>query len=166
VLRAAGGLGKSYEPKFEVLKLRLHVDGIIRNLDPLATSAGITVSNEIPGDVEVYSDDQLLSQVLQNLLSNALKFTPQGTVEIGARYNEGSVECWVKDSGVGIASDQLDKVFDRFETTSEPERSGLGLGLAIVKEVVELHKGEIRVQSEVGKGSTFTFVLPRHTAAS
>jgi signal transduction histidine kinase len=66
---------------------------------------------------------------------------------------------------VGIASDQVDKVFDRFETSSEPERSGLGLGLAIVKEVIELHKGEIRVQSEVGKGSTFTFVFPRYKAA-
>jgi two-component system, sensor histidine kinase ChiS len=87
-------------------------------------------------------------------------------VEIGARYNEDSVECWVKDSGVGIAPDQVDKVFDRFETTSEPERSGLGLGLAIVKEVIELHKGEIRVQSEVGKGSTFTFVFPRYKATS
>jgi two-component system, OmpR family, phosphate regulon sensor histidine kinase PhoR len=166
VLRAAGGLGKSYEPKFEVIKLQSHVEDIIRDLDSLATSAGITVSNKIPGDVRVYSDDQLLAQVIQNLLSNALKFTPQGTVEIGARYNAGTVECWVKDSGVGIPADQLDKVFDRFETTSEPERSGLGLGLAIVKEVVELHKGEIRVQSEVGKGSTFTFVLPRRSAAS
>jgi two-component system phosphate regulon sensor histidine kinase PhoR len=165
VLRAAGGLGKTYEPKFEVIKLRPHVEEIIRDLDPLATSAGITVSSEIPEDVEVYSDDQLLSQVIQNLLSNALKFTPQGTVEIGARYNGESVECWVKDSGVGIASDQVDKVFDRFETSSEPERSGLGLGLAIVKEVIELHKGEIRVQSEVGKGSTFTFVFPRYKAA-
>ncbi len=165
VLRAAGGLGKTYEPKFEVIKLRPHVEEIIRDLDPLATSAGITVSSEIPEDVEVYSDDQLLSQVIQNLLSNALKFTPQGTVEIGARYNGESVECWVKDSGVGIASDQVDKVFDRFETSSEPERSGLGLGLAIVKEVIELHMGEIRVQSEVGKGSTFTFVFPRYKAA-
>ena len=67
----------------------------------------------------------------------------------------------MKDTGQGIPPAKLNKVFDRFETTSQPEQSGMGLGLAIVKEIVELHKGEIRVQSELGKGSTFTFTLPR-----
>lgn len=117
--------------------------------------------NEIPVEIQVYSDTQLLSQLIQNLLSNALRFTSQGTVEIGARLDgEGSVESWVKDSGEGIPPEQIDKVFERFQTSAEPERSGIGLGLAIVKEIVELHKGRINVQSAVGKGSTFTFVLP------
>ena len=106
----------------------------------------------------------MLSQILQNLISNALKFTTQGIVEIGARAlaDEGTIECWVKDSGVGIPAEELGKVFDRFETSAESEKTGLGLGLAIVKEIVELHHGTITVQSEVGKGSTFTFVLPQN----
>jgi signal transduction histidine kinase len=67
----------------------------------------------------------------------------------------------VKDSGQGIAASRLEKIFERFETSSEPEKGGIGLGLAIAKEIVEVHQGEIRVESEEGKGSTFTFVLPR-----
>lgn len=162
ILRGESGVGKTFKPEFALLNLRAQVNDVISVLGPLATSAGTEVRNETPADIEVYSDELLLSQILQNLLSNALKFTSQGTVEIGARQisDDGSVECWVKDSGEGIPSDKLDKVFERFETTSTPERSGIGLGLAIVKEIVELHQGEIRVVSEVGKGSTFTFVIP------
>jgi signal transduction histidine kinase len=103
-----------------------------------------------------------MAQILQNLVANALKFTSKGVIELGAReINDGqAVECWVKDSGQGIPAAKIDRVFERFETGSEPGQGGMGLGLAIVKELVELHKGEIHVQSEVGKGSTFTFVLP------
>ena len=109
VLRGEVGLGTSFQAEFELLNLRPQVDDIIRDLGPLAISAGTEVKNEIPHEVQVHSDAQLLSQIMQNLLSNALKFTSQGTVEIGARYvdAEGSVECWVKDSGEGIAPIRL-----------------------------------------------------------
>jgi len=128
----------------------------------LATSAGTTVRNHIDDQFEVFSDETLIAQIFENLLSNALKFTSQGSIEIGAReMGDDRIECWVKDSGQGIPADQIDRVFERFETGSEPEQSGMGLGLAIVKEIIELHKSEIRVESEIGKGSTFTFVLPR-----
>jgi two-component system, OmpR family, phosphate regulon sensor histidine kinase PhoR len=163
VLSTASGLGRSFRPEFGLLNLRVQVEKIIRDLQPLAASGGSTVRNEIDDQLEVYSDEILLAQIFENLLSNALKFTSQGVIEIGARETAGGqvVECWVKDSGQGIPPEQIDKVFERFETSSEPEQSGMGLGLAIVKEIVELHKGEIRVQSEVGKGSIFTFGLPR-----
>jgi two-component system, OmpR family, phosphate regulon sensor histidine kinase PhoR len=163
VLSTASGLGKSFRPEFGLLKLHAQVQKIIRDLEPLAASAGTAVLNQIDDQLEVYSDEILLAQIFENLLSNALRFTPRGTIEIGARETIGgqTVECWVKDSGQGIPPEQIDKVFERFETSSEPQQSGLGLGLAIVKEVIDLHKGEIRVQSEVGKGSTFTFTLPR-----
>ena len=145
-----------------MLNLRAQAEKIVRDLAPLALSTGTEVRNEIDERLEVYSDELLLAQILQNLLSNALKFTLNGAIEIGARgINEGElVECWVKDSGQGIAATLIEKIFERFETSSKPEQSGMGFGLAIVKEIVELHKGEIRVHSEVGKGSTFTFVLP------
>ena len=145
-----------------MLNLHAQAEKVVQDLAPLASSAETEVRNEIDRQLEVYSDETLLAQILQNLLSNALKFTSKGTIEIGARaINEGeAVECWIKDSGQGIPAATIDKVFERFETSPEPGHTGMGLGLAIVKELVELHKGEIRVQSEVGKGSTFTFVLP------
>lgn len=161
VLSGASGLGKSFHPRFGIFNLRAQVEKVIRDFEPLAASAGTTVRNQIRDQVEVYSDEILLAQIFENLLSNALKFTSQGIIEIGAQEKgDVQMECWVKDSGQGISPTQLDKVFERFETGSESEQSGLGLGLAIVKEIVELHKGEIRVQSELGKGSTFTFLLP------
>ncbi len=161
VLLKGSGLGKSIRPEFVWLKLRSQVDRIVSNLEPLAASAGTELRNEVDDRLEVYSDELLLEQILQNLLSNAIKFTSDGVIEIGAREVEGrALECWVKDTGQGIPSSRIRKVFDRFETTSETERGGLGLGLAIVKEIVELHQGEVRVESEDGKGSTFTFILP------
>ena len=68
--------------------------------------------------------------------------------------------CWVTDTGEGIAPDNLERVFERFETGGSPEQRGIGLGLAIVKEIVELHEGEITVESQIGKGSTFKFRIP------
>ena len=162
VLSTASGLGKSFRPTFALLNLPAQVENVVQDLAPLATSAGTTVRNQSDGQLEVYSDEILIAQIFENLLSNALKFTSQGVIEIGARViDDDWLECWVKDSGQGIPATQIDKVFDRFETGSEPEQSGMGLGLAIVKEIIELHKSEIRVESEVGKGSTFWFVLPR-----
>lgn len=162
VLKGETGLGRAFQPEFTRVNLRSLVDEMIHDLGPLATSAGTEISNDVPSDIEIFSDARLLSQVIQNLLSNALKFTYQGAVQIGARKvsNDGTIECWVKDSGAGIPSDRLGRVFERFETDSQPERRGIGLGLAIVKEIVELHNGEIRVESEVGHGSTFFFVIP------
>jgi len=162
VLSTASGFGRSFQAEFVMLNLHEQAEKVVQDLAPLATSAETEVRNEIDPRFEVYSDETLLAQILQNLLSNALKFTANGIIQIGAReINEGqAVECWVKDSGQGIPAATIDKVFERFETSPEPGQSGMGLGLAIVKELVELHKGEIRVQSEVGKGSTFTFVLP------
>jgi signal transduction histidine kinase len=162
VLSTASGLGKSFHTEFRLLNLRAQVEKVVRDLEPLADSAGTTVRNQIDDQFEIYSDEVLIAQIFENLVSNALKFTFQGTIEIGAREaGDDQIECWVKDSGQGIPPSQIDKVFERFETGSEREQSGMGLGLAIVKEIIELHKSEIRVESEVGKGSTFWFKLPR-----
>lgn len=163
VLSTASGLGRAFRSDFASLKLRAEVDKVIRDLEPLAVSTGTTIRNEIDDQIEVYSNEVLLAQIFENLLSNALKFTANGVVEIGAQQiNDDQIECWVTDSGQGIPPAKIDKVFDRFETGgSEPKQSGMGLGLAIVKEIVEVHKGEIRVHSQLGKGSTFTFLLAR-----
>jgi signal transduction histidine kinase len=163
VLSVEKGLGRTFAPNYTTVNLRDQVNELVQDLAPLAMAAGTQVSNDVPSDIEVYSDPKLLAQIIQNLLSNALKFTRQGSVQIGARTigDDGSVECWVTDSGEGITPEHLERIFERFETDAQPERRGIGLGLAIVKEIVELHNGQLRVESELGKGSTFTFVIPR-----
>lgn len=166
VLSTASGLGKSFHPQFTLLNLRTQVEKVARDLTPLAASAGTTIRNQIEERFEVYSDEILLAQVFENLLSNALKFTSQGMIEIGAKETDDQwIQCWVTDSGQGIPPAQIERIFERFETGSEPEQSGLGLGLAIVKEIIELHKGEIRVQSEVGKGSPSRFYCHAKSSA-
>lgn len=161
VLQGAKGLGRTFEPQFTMLNLRPQVEKMIHDLGPIAELSQTKITNEVPADVKVYSDTRLLDQVIQNLLSNAVKFTPEGTVIVGAGTEEnGSMTCWVTDTGQGIAPDNLEKVFERFETSGSPEQRGIGLGLAIVKEIVELHEGEITVESQIGKGSTFKFRIP------
>jgi len=111
----------------------------------------------------VVADARRVSQVLSNLLSNAVKFTPPGgAIRVGARCDAEFTEFWVTDTGVGIAPDQLVRVFERFYKT-DPSRagSGTGLGLAICKHLVRAHGGAIWAESQgPGRGATFRFTLP------
>ena len=161
VLHGKAGLGNSFQAQFINLNLRDHIEKLIHDFEPLAAAAKTTITNGVPSELEIYSDSQLVTQLFQNLLSNAIRFTHEGGIEISARRGEsGVIECSVKDSGIGIEADRLERIFDRFETAGENEKRGIGLGLAIVKEVVELHNGEIRVESQIGQGSIFTVVIP------
>ncbi|HEY3063740.1 MAG TPA: ATP-binding protein, partial [Chloroflexota bacterium] len=113
-------------------------------------------------DLWVRADARRIGQVLSNLLSNAVKFTPPGgRIEVGVRRANSCAEVWVADTGVGIASDQLVRVFERFYKI-DPSRSssGTGLGLAICKHIIRAHQGEIWSRSPgLGRGATFTFTL-------
>ena len=113
----------------------------------------------------IYADARLMGQVFQNLISNALKFTPNGKVMVGAELTraDGIAQCWVQDTGTGIDAERLDKIFEKLETDQQPEKRGVGLGLAIVKQIAELHGGTIVVESRVGEGSTFTLAIPQPT---
>jgi signal transduction histidine kinase len=110
-----------------------------------------------------YADASLIRRVLQNLIANAITYTPQGEVVIGARKTDhDEVECFVRDNGAGIPPERHQSVFDKDQTDPEKD-GGLGLGLAIVKTFVEAHNGVVTVESELGRGSTFRFTLPgRH----
>jgi signal transduction histidine kinase len=107
-------------------------------------------------------DPKLLERVLDNLVGNAIKFTPQGgTITVTARRGKGRTEFEVSDSGRGIPKEAQSRIFDKFQQVRPGDRSaGYGLGLAVAKFIVEAHKGEIRVDSELDKGSTFTFWVP------
>ena len=102
-------------------------------------------------------------QILYNLLSNAVKFTSErGQIRLEARLRDGFAEISVADSGIGIPPDQIDAIFDKFYqvgSTTKGVREGTGLGLAITKALIEEHGGRIRVNSEIGKGSQFTFTI-------
>jgi two-component system phosphate regulon sensor histidine kinase PhoR len=142
-----------------VFQLRPLVEGVIENVRPISESEGISIHSEIPDDLYIFADDFLIAQVFQNLISNALKYTPKGDVVIGA---ESTIECtrmWVRDTGTGIDPKMIKHIFE--ERVHDPGRPGsTGLGLAIVRQIVEAHRGSIRVESEIGKGATFIVEIP------
>jgi len=137
------------------------VESVVYDLHPVAGTTSARVINEVPDDLVVYADASVLRRVFQNLITNAIQYTPHGEVILGAKAlgEEGEVECWVRDTGAGIPADRLDRVFDPLETDPGKE-DGLGLGLAIVKTFVEAHEGKVTVESQEGVGSTFRFTLP------
>ncbi|WMT40989.1 ATP-binding protein [Paenibacillus sp. D2_2] len=115
----------------------------------------------------VYADEDRLTQILNNLLGNALKFTASGEIIVSAKEEDGWLAISVADTGIGIPHDKLDTIFESFEQAGSLialEYGGTGLGLSITKHLVELHGGTIQVKSEPGKGSVFTFTVPLATA--
>lgn len=153
-------------PERRELDLWPLVEGLLRELGPLIRKASIQVENAVPGDLVVFADALMLAQIFQNLLSNAIRYTPSGAITIGAR-TEGhgrSARCWVRDTGTGIEPHRLTKIFDKLET-DRPHEGGMGLGLSIVRQLVEAHGGIVTVESEVGRGSTFSFTLPDGSTA-
>jgi signal transduction histidine kinase len=137
------------------------VEALIHDLHPVAGTASTELINHVPDDLVVYADASLLKRVFQNLIANAIRYTPRGQILIAARdlRAEGTVECWVSDNGAGIPPELFDKVFDKGEGDPDHE-SGTGLGLAIVKTFTEAHGGTVTVESQEGVGSTFRFSLP------
>ena len=135
-----------------------------------ASRHGIKLARVLDEDVgTVRGDERKVKQVLLNLLSNALKFTPEGgRVDVRVAARDGMVEVSVADTGVGIAPEDRDAVFEEFRQVgaSAKKREGTGLGLAISRKFIELHGGRIWVDSQIGKGSTFTFTLPLNSASS
>ena len=139
------------------------VEDLIHGVRPVAGTASTQLINEVPSDLIVNADASVLRRVFQNLIANAIQYTPGGEVIIGAREldEKGAVEGWVSDNGAGIPKERLEKVFDKLEF--DPQKgggSGFGLGLAIVKTFVEAHDGKVTVESKEGLGSTFRFTLP------
>jgi signal transduction histidine kinase len=136
------------------------VEAVAGDLQPVAETAGTRLVNSVPDDLSAHGDAALVRRVVQNLIANAINFTPRGEVTIAARPIEsGGVEVLVRDNGAGIAPDRLESIFDKGESDSTQE-GATGLGLPIVKAFVEAHGGEVTVASQEGQGSTFRFTLP------
>lgn len=148
----------------ELLNFKEKSLGVIELLQSVSNAKNIEIELQGEDSVEVYADQNMLGTVLRNLLSNALKFTRrEGKVILLAEKTPGSIVISVADNGVGIAPQDIDKIFDKsqlFTSIGTNEEKGTGFGLKLCQEFVEKHGGEIWVESEVGKGTTFYFSLP------
>ena len=145
--------------------LRLMVKSLVDQIRPLATKKQIALEVEIASDLPVITaDPDRMERVLANLLSNAVKFTPEGgSVRVRLMCNGEAIRCEVSDTGIGIPSEDLPHLFERFRRASNAQKrrvKGAGLGLYISKAIVEAHGGEIGVESRLGEGTTFWFTLP------
>jgi signal transduction histidine kinase len=140
------------------------MDNAVTLIRERASRKGVTVRIAVGEQVGMMrGDERKIRQVLLNLLSNAIKFTPEGgRIDVAAVPNGGSVEVSVRDTGVGIAPEDHEAVFEEFRQVgaSAAKQEGTGLGLALARKFIELHGGKIWVKSQIGAGSTFTFTLP------
>jgi signal transduction histidine kinase len=140
------------------------VSEVIGSMRPLAVQKGLQLSTDLRADEALYIDGKRVGQIIYNLVSNAIKFTPRGgQVRVTTFRENGCVRTEVTDTGIGIATEDVPKLFTRFkqlDMSATRQAGGTGLGLSIAKALVEAHGGQIGVRSEAGKGSTFYFTLP------
>ncbi len=156
----------------EVVDLADLVNAVLANFQATAEQAGLGLKVEIDPDLPpVSGDPDQLSQVIDNLLSNALKFTPSGghlTVRLWCDGDGRVIVLEVIDTGIGMPTEKLNRIFDRFyqiDGSAKRRYGGVGLGLALVKKIIEAHKGQVSVWSTVDKGSTFRVTLPAMVAS-
>ena len=149
------------------VRLRSVLCDVLSLAEARRPTTGVAVSVAVPDELLVMADRTRLEQILYNLVDNAIKFNrPEGFVKITTEAQNGHAAVHVEDSGVGIAAQDLPRVFERLyraDKSRSRRTEGTGLGLAIVKHLVQAHGGEITVRSELGRGSRFTFTLPLAT---
>ena len=156
--------------EFETHRVNDLLRDAVELMSPIAEKNQIRIAEEpAPANAEVWCDSEAVSQILSNLLDNALKYTPAGgAITVGAHESGPFFEVYVRDTGVGIPAEELPRLFERFyrvDKARSRELGGTGLGLAIVKHLVAAHGGTARVESHVNQGSTFFFTLPATEAA-
>jgi two-component system, OmpR family, phosphate regulon sensor histidine kinase PhoR len=148
------------------INLNVLIGEVFTNLSTKAKSRQIKLQNNVPKDVRIFADRFRLEQMMTNLIDNAIKFNhPDGSVTVSHKSNEHHDLLLVEDSGEGISNEHSVRIFERFYRTDKArsrEIGGTGLGLAIVKHLALLHKGEVTVSSNLGKGSVFTIELPKY----
>jgi signal transduction histidine kinase/class 3 adenylate cyclase/FixJ family two-component response regulator len=155
---------KDLELQIKPVDIGSVTDIVLKISEPLIAGKELILKNEIKKDIlPVDGDENRLLQIMHNLVGNAIKFTKSGLITVSAKLIDDMVEVSVSDTGIGIPQDKIGDVFKSFEqldASTAREYGGTGLGLAITKHLVELQGGTIRIESEVGKGSTFKFVIP------
>ena len=153
-----------FKEKINMVKL---LEDVISNFEPKVKAKGLELKYKLSSqELFTFADPEKVIQVFTNLIGNALKFTEQGQITVTIDERVDFVECRIGDTGKGIIQRDLQKLFNKFEQLGRqhgPGEKGTGLGLAISKGIVELHGGNITVESEEGKGSTFIFTLPKYS---
>ncbi|MCX6145993.1 MAG: HAMP domain-containing sensor histidine kinase, partial [Candidatus Kapabacteria bacterium] len=149
------------------INLKTTVLNVLNILNPLAKSKNIEISNHLINDVYILGDTDMTNTIFRNLISNAIKFTPNnGKISIKSDSNGSDSIISISDTGVGISKDNINNLFRiDFHSTSigTNQEKGTGLGLILCKEFIEKQNGKIWVESEIGKGTTFYFTLPKTT---
>jgi signal transduction histidine kinase len=162
------GSGK-IQMQFEPVDMKSIVLGACVQITPLLQGKEQTLATDLPASLPlIHGDGPRLEQVIMNLLTNAVKFTPLGgIISVKVREQESGLMVAVKDTGIGIAKEDQARLFKPYSRISadRQRQPGLGLGLALSKQVVELHGGRIWVDSDSGSGSTFSFFVPRRPSA-
>ncbi len=152
-------------PKKEPVNITTLIRRVIADFSSSARAKGLEIKEDLPQEeIVLYAEEKRIKQVLANLVSNAVKFSEKGYIEIKVIDKGDALECSVQDTGIGIAGENLPKVFDKFQKFGRdvgPGERGVGLGLAIAKGLIDLHKGKIWVESRPGEGSRFSFTLPK-----
>ncbi len=152
-------------PLMEEIEIGALSDSVLGMVAELAAARRVELKADIPIEpISFRGDRRQIEQALVNLLDNALKYTePDGRVVLGARKKSAEIHLAVSDTGVGMAKEHLERIFERFyrvDKNRSRDLGGTGLGLAIVKHIVQAHRGKITVESRLGRGSTFTLILP------
>ncbi|MBN1198190.1 MAG: tetratricopeptide repeat-containing sensor histidine kinase [Bacteroidales bacterium] len=136
----------------------------IHILEPAALLKNIRISYHYPGPVTIFADENMILTVIRNILSNAIKFSHQGTnIEIGISSEKNPVSLYIRDNGIGISHENLDRLFqldNNYKSQGTAGEAGTGLGLILCREYISMHGGKLEVTSQEGKGSTFTIILP------
>ncbi len=165
-------LAKIEAQRIELIKEPINIASLMREMAiffrPQSEETKVKIEVSCEEDLpRVYVDTDKIRQVFTNLISNAFKFTSEGGIItlFAKRTDDSFIECWVKDTGIGISPEDAKKIFDKFTQIKKSQSSvrkvkGTGLGLTIVKGIIETHGGRIWVESQIGKGSTFKFTLP------
>ena len=154
---------KDYPMKFSEVRIDEQIKQTIRRHQWRLDEQDIEVSYKLP-PVQMKADEELLSNVWENLLTNAIKYnTYNGRIWIGLTDNESGVTIFFKDTGMGLSQDAIAQIFDRFfRVDTARKKDGTGLGLSIVHQIVNLHGGDIAVESQIGLGTTFRIMLPNN----
>lgn len=156
---------KKMELTLSEFELTHYLNEWVSTFESIATKRKIKVDLIIPAPIRLCADIYKVERICYNLLSNALKYTSEGgSITIKAKSTDETVEICIKDTGKGIAKEDIKHIFDRFYQVRNSNKDGTGIGLAIVKAFTELQGGTAKVESEVGKGSEFTITLPKRVA--